>query len=161
MKKIILFCLVLLVSCLPEATKLKCTLIGSENTLALKIDAEDGTSLPANLAIRFKANGSEISVDECSSDSSIFIEQDRSSVAARFRIDDDQDIADFYFPRRSADPVVDTAAFEILKRTSCASQLQSVVERPNIVISWLPVFANGEECGKTSNTGYSSFKLNP
>jgi hypothetical protein len=161
MKKIILACLVLLASCLPEATKLKCTLIGSENTLALKIDAEDGSSLPSNLAIRLKANGSEVSVDECTSNSSIFVEQDRSSVAARFSIDEDQDVADFYFPGESVDPVVDTAAFEILKRANCASVLESVVERPNIVISWLPVFANGEECGKTSNTGYSSFKLTP
>jgi hypothetical protein len=167
MKLLMIICLLAMTSCLPEATslseELKCTLFGSEDAIALKMDSD--SPLPPNIAIVFEADGSEIVVDECAIDqvggSGIFIEQDRSSAAARFAISKPSVIHEFYFPGGSSDPIVDTAAFKIYQRATCADSRQLVSERPNNVVTWLPVFANGEKCKKTSNTGYSSFKLIP
>jgi len=155
------------VSCLPDPTKLgdelKCTLIGGLDSIGLK--AESDSPLPANLVISLEAGGASILVDECNDaslgNSALLLEQDRSSVAVRFILEDSNIVQDFYFPRDSSEPVADTAAYKIYKRENCSGALELVSDRPNNVVTWLPEFANGKNCEKTSNSGYSSFKLTP
>ncbi len=170
MKYLQILCLFTLVSCLPEATEsegnsIACSLTGSEDSMALKISTEQGFTLPQNITIAFDVNGTLITLDECSNnslnDSSLFIDRENSVIAARFILEKNSAIRDFYFPNDSDNPIVDTAAFKVFKRANCSSSLELVSDRPNNVVTWLPEFANGQNCKKTSNTGLSSFKLIP
>lgn len=166
MKYLIVILAMFLTSCLPESVDQegqKCTVLASSDSIILKVSSD--TPLPPNLSIALNAGGATKIVDECSVGSplsaNLIVDQNRLQAASRFDLGDNDLLMDHFFPGNSQDPVVDSTEFSLFTRVNCLAPSTLIVNRPNIVITWSADFVNGENCGKTGNTGYSSFKLIP
>lgn len=130
--------------------------MGSPYALSLKVQST--TSLPPHLGLAF--NGESVDLDECKlnpNDTSewapIRFNADRTQAEIFYILDDQIEDFSLYFYQDATGPSTNSLDLIISSRATCEGASSTIKRLDGIQLSWTPIYANGEDCGTTSQIG--------